>query len=176
MTRTRHITRLALLIALTAAATMAVRIPVPKTGGYINMGDAVIYVTALLFGRTYGAAAGGIGSALADFLGGYAAFAPFTLVIKGLEGLLVGALGSRWVSGDARRTSVDTAVRIAAICVGGGEMIAGYFVTEAYLLHLGIGAAASEVPGNIAQVLGGLIVALAITPGLRRLVAERPGA
>lgn len=173
VTRTGHVTRMALLIALAAAATMAVRIPVPKTGGYINMGDAVIYITALLFGRTYGAAVGGIGSALADFLGGYAVFAPFTLIIKGLEGFLVGVLGSWRGPGDAGRPYLGAVVPIVAICVGGAEMVAGYFVTEAYLLHLGVGAAGSEVPGNIAQVLGGLVLALVIAPALRRIVAGR---
>ena len=75
MTQTRTLTHLALLIALTTAATMAVRIPVPGTGGYINMGDSVVYVAALLFGPVSGLAAGGIGSALADFLGGYGQYA-----------------------------------------------------------------------------------------------------
>jgi uncharacterized membrane protein len=92
VTRTAQITRLSLLIALTAAVTMAVRIPVPRTGGYINLGDAVVYIAALLFGPLYGLVAGGVGSSLADLLGGYGVFAPFTLVIKGLEGLLVGIL------------------------------------------------------------------------------------
>jgi uncharacterized membrane protein len=155
---------------------MAIRIPVPRTGGYINMGDAVIYVTALLFGRTYGAVAGGVGSALADFLGGYAVFAPFTLVIKGLEGLIVGAIGARVSAGRTGRPSLDAAVAVAAICVGGVAMVGGYFISEAYLLHLGVGAAASEVPGNIAQVLGGLVVALIIVPSLRRMLFGRPSA
>jgi uncharacterized membrane protein len=167
------VTRVALLIALTAAATMAVRIPVPRTGGYINMGDGVIYITALLFGRTYGAAVGGIGSALADFLGGYALFAPFTLVIKGLEGFLVGVLGAWRGRGGGGRAYLGAAVPAVAIVVGGAEMVAGYFVAEAYLLHLGVGAAASEVPGNVAQVLGGLVLALIVAPALRRVAAMR---
>ncbi|MGH2436917.1 MAG: ECF transporter S component, partial [bacterium] len=90
--RTRELTVLALLIALTTAATMVIRIPVPATQGYLNLGDSMVYVSALLFGPLAGLVAGGIGSALADWLGGYAQFALYTLVIKGLEGLLVGLI------------------------------------------------------------------------------------
>jgi len=84
----------ALGIALVALATMSIQIPVPQTRGYINLGDTVIFVFAMLFGARIGALAGGVGSALADLLTGYAHWAPFTLVIKGIEGLLVGLLAS----------------------------------------------------------------------------------
>jgi uncharacterized membrane protein len=169
MTRTAHLTRLALLIALTAAVTMAVRIPVPRTGGYINLGDAVVYVTALLFGPVYGLVAGGIGSSLADFLGGYGVYAPFTLVIKALEGLVVGSLAWRAFHRHPRPSGVDLVLAGVAVGVGGAVMVLGYFVAEAFVLHLGVGAAASEVPGNIFQVLGGLVAALPVSLALRGL-------
>jgi len=174
VTQTAKLTRMALLIALTTAATMAIRIPVPRTGGYINLGDSIVYVSALLFGPLYGLVAGGIGSALADFLGGYPMFAPFTLVIKGLEGLIVGAVGWRVMRRAVPLSWTDTVLVILSIVIGGAWMIAGYFVSEAYLLHLGVGAAASEVPGNIAQALGGLIVAVPISLALRRIAGQTP--
>lgn len=40
--------RLALLTALVAAATLALRVPMPATEGYINLGDALIIAGALL--------------------------------------------------------------------------------------------------------------------------------
>lgn len=164
-------TRLALLIALTATVTMAVRIPVPRTGGYINLGDAVVYVSALLFGPVYGLVAGGIGSSLADVLGGYGVFAPFTLVIKGLEGLLVGILARPAFHRHPRPSRLDLAVTALAVGAGGAVMILGYFVSEAFVLRLGVGAAASEVPGNIFQALGGLVGALPVSLALRGLAA-----
>jgi uncharacterized membrane protein len=167
MTRTAHVTRLSLLIALTAAVTMAVRIPVPRTGGYINLGDAVVYIAALLFGPTYGLVAGGVGSSLADFLGGYGVFAPFTLIIKGLEGLLVGILAWPVFHRHPRPSHADLALTVLAIGVGGAVMVLGYFVSEAFVLHLGVGAAASEVPGNIFQALGGLVAAVPVSLALR---------
>jgi uncharacterized membrane protein len=85
----RRLVRIALLAALVAVATLVLRIPMPATEGYINVGDAVIVAGALLLGGWSAGLAGGIGSALADGLGGYAHWAPFTLFIKGEKGWLL---------------------------------------------------------------------------------------
>ncbi len=78
--------------AFVAAATMAVSIFVAATGGYFNVGETMVYTTALLMGPIVGGFAGGVGSMLADVALGYGVFAPATLVIKGLEGFIVGYL------------------------------------------------------------------------------------
>jgi uncharacterized membrane protein len=62
-----------------------------RARGYINVGDAMIFTNALLFGPIVGGVAGGIGSAVADFIS-YPVFAPYTLVIKGFEGFIAGIL------------------------------------------------------------------------------------
>ena len=49
----------ALFAAMCCAATMLIHIPVPATNGYINLGDAMVLLAALLLGPVYGAAAGG---------------------------------------------------------------------------------------------------------------------
>lgn len=157
--KTREVTLTALLIALTAVATMVIRLPVPQTEGYLNLGDSMVYIAALLFGPGTGLLAGGIGSALADLLGGYTQFAPYTLVIKGLEGFIVGLVAERLVRRDAP-TPVQIVVSMAAIVMGGAVMVAGYFAVETYVLGLGPAAASAEVPGNVLQVVGGLIVAV----------------
>lgn len=54
--------------------------------GYVNIGDTVVLLSGVLFGPLTGLAAGGLGSALADLLLGYGFWAPWTLLIKGLEG------------------------------------------------------------------------------------------
>ena len=65
----KHITA-ALFAALTFAATMAVRIPTPGTSGYIHPGDALVILSGVILGPSSGFLAAGIGSALADLLGG----------------------------------------------------------------------------------------------------------
>jgi len=147
------------MAALVCVATLLVQVPVPATRGYINVGDALIMVAALSFGPLVGGFAGGVGSALADVLGGWAHWAPFTLVIKGVEGLLAGLL--------ARRSSKPHLL-IPAWVVGCGEMVLGYFIVETVLY--GLGAALVELPGNLFQMAMGGIVGIPVSGLVRRLV------
>lgn len=164
--KTRDLTLLALLIALTTIATMVIQIPTPQTQGYLNLGDSMVYISALLFGPLAGLLAGGIGSALADWLTGYGQFAPYTLVIKGLEGLVVGLIVWRLLKGRPGPTSSGIGAAILAIVVGGALMVSGYYFVETFIMGK---AAAAEVPGNIMQVVGGLIVAIPVTLALRKV-------
>ena len=50
----------------------------------------MIFLSVLLLGKKGGALAAGLGSALADVLGGYAAYAPWTLLIKALMAIIMG--------------------------------------------------------------------------------------
>jgi uncharacterized membrane protein len=170
---TRDLTAGALATALVAAATLAIRIPVPATQGYINLGETAIYLTALLLGPAHGLVAGGLGPALADVLGGYAQFAPFTLVIKGVEGWLAGYLFWRTFRGQGASGGARAAWAVVACAVAGAWMVAGYYVAEAFLLGLGPHATAAEAPGNVFQVLAGLVVGLAGSSLLRGVVAPR---
>ena len=58
----------ATMAALVCIATLIIRIPNPM-GGYFNIGDVMIFVSALTFGPIVGGVAGGIGSSLADLIG-----------------------------------------------------------------------------------------------------------
>jgi uncharacterized membrane protein len=151
----------AVFTALVAATTIAVRIPVPATGGYINVGDAVVFAAALSLGWLVGGAAGGLGSAIADMVG-YPVFAPFTLVIKGLEGLVAGGIAD----------GVSTRRDLLAWGLGSVIMVAGYFLSEAYLMRLGVAAALVEVPGNIAQVAFGGLIGIPVARIIRRRIRE----
>ena len=85
----------AVFTALVCVATMMFILYVPATEGYFNLGETMVYTTAILLGPYIGAIAGGLGSALADVLLGFSIYAPATLVIKGLEGFIVGLLTRR---------------------------------------------------------------------------------
>jgi uncharacterized membrane protein len=167
---TRHLTLGGLGVALVVVATLVIRIPIPATQGYINLGETMVYLTALLLGPVFGAVAGGVGSALADLLAGYGSFAPFTLVIKGVEGGVCGWIAGRvfgWPDGEGPRL---VGGGIVACAVAGAWMVLGYFVAEAYLMGLGGGAAAAEVPGNLFQVGSGIVVGVPAAALLRRSV------
>ena len=70
--------------------TVVIAISIPATRGFWNIGEAGVYISALIAGPVIGGIAGGVGSALADVFLGYAYYAPGTLVIKGAEGFITG--------------------------------------------------------------------------------------
>ena len=148
----------AILAAVVAIATNLVKVPTPATGGYINFGDTMVMFSAMVFGPVVGVFAGGVGSALGDIMGGYAGWAPITLVVKGLEGLAIGYI--------ARRSDNVSTMVIAGI-VGGIIMVSGYFLFEAYMF--GVPAALTEVPGNILQAVTGILVGT----GLATIIKKR---
>ena len=162
--RTRNLAMIALLVALTAVATMIIKIPTPATRGYINVGDSVIFVAALLFGAKVGGIAGGAGSALADVLLGYTHYAPITLVVKGIEGMIVGGLFGWTRRSISSRSGVMVAVPI--VLLGGAWMVFGYFSAQVVLY--GLGAALGELVGNTFQALVSTVIGVPLAVALRK--------
>ena len=68
----------ALMMCLIMVATMFIRIPIPGTQGYVHLGDAMIFLSVLILGWKYGALAAAFGSMLADIIGGFAMWAPWS--------------------------------------------------------------------------------------------------
>lgn len=92
-----RLTMTAIFTSLVCVATMVFSVYVPHTEGFFNIGETMVYTTALLFGPFIGAFAGGVGSMAADIFLGYWHYAPATLIIKACEGAIVGALGRKRV-------------------------------------------------------------------------------
>lgn len=160
-----HIIQASLFAALTCVATMIVHIPVPATGGYLNLGDAFVLLGGLLLGPAYGFAAGGLGSMLADLLSGYAQYAPGTLLVKGLSAFIA-ALLLRLFEEKLRIKSFWAV--LAACLIAESIMVLGYFIYEAALLGYGF-AAAAAIPGNLLQAAAGILLTLLLFPKLRTL-------
>ena len=138
------------LTALTAAVTYASYTPFSPTKGYFNLGDAMVFFSALTFGIRAGGICGGVGSAAADILLGSGIFAPLTLVAKGSEGAVCGLV---YRIGGRRQWAM-----IAGVAAGGTCMIVSYFLGEWLVLGMGLAKAAAEIPINIGQVvIGGAI-------------------
>ena len=147
---------LATLIALTAVLTLLVRVPIAPTRGYIHLGDVGVYFAAFTFGPAMGFLAAGLGTGLADVLGGYAHWAPLSFLFHGLQGLVAGYLGYRQV----------LARQGLGWLLGSLIMMGGYFLAEVVLY--GIGAAFVEVPGNVIQAAAGGIIAVPLAAAVRR--------
>jgi uncharacterized membrane protein len=139
-----------MLSALVLLFTYLVKLPVPATGGYIHLGDGVIFLAAWLLGPS-AALVAGVGSALADVLGGYFVYALPTFVIKAAMGALAGHLLRR---GRPLRNAL-------AFAVAEGIMVAGYFLLE-WALYGGAAAVAAAGP-NLLQGLSGIVMGLILT-------------
>ena len=150
----------ALFAALSCVATMVIRIPTP-IGGYIHAGDAVVLLSAFLLGPWWGAAAAGLGSALADLIATYGLYVPGTFVIKFIVALLAGfLLNCRIV-----RSALARAV-IAGV-IGETFMVLGYLAYEALILGYGA-AAAGGVPMNCIQGAFGVVAGSALYVALSK--------
>ncbi|MGQ9513664.1 MAG: ECF transporter S component [Thermoproteota archaeon] len=101
----RKIVSFGLGTAFVAVLTMIFRLDIPATKGYFNLGDAAIFISALLMGPAVGMFSGGVGSAIADMIG-YPIFAPGTLFVKGIEGFIAGFLYMRLRRERSRKTSL----------------------------------------------------------------------
>lgn len=156
----RQIVLSGVMIALVAVFTLAIRVPFPLTQGYFNFSDVGVFLAAFAFGPWMGLIAGGVGTALADIAGGYLIYAPLTLVAHGLQGLVAGAVARR-----------DDSVLSMTVGwgLGAAVMVSGYFLGEAFVLRMGVGAAAAEaVAINIPQVVVGGLVAVPLVAAVRR--------
>jgi uncharacterized membrane protein len=143
----RRIALVAVMAAVTCVLTLVVQVPVPATGGYIHLGDVAANFVALAFGPWLGPVIAGGGMAIADLLAGYAIYAPGTLVIHGLQAVVVALVG---------RNRKPWMMFVAAIA-GGAVVVAGYFFYQAVILGLGALTAAKEAPFNVIQALSGLV-------------------
>jgi len=112
----------AIFAALVFAATL-ISVSTPITKGYFNLGESMVYTSAILGGPLIGGLAGGIGSAFADLYLGYSDYAPGTLIIKGIEGALVGFIYLK-----LSRLSKETLKKLSlplSLLVGGAIVLAG---------------------------------------------------
>lgn len=167
---TKKIALNGVMIALVFLATYFTHIPTPLPGGYFNLGDAVIMVAAITLGRTSGLISGAIGSCLADIAFGSFLFAPITLVVKGIEGLVVGVIAGMGKQ-DAKTT---TTLRVISVVVGATIMILGYFFAEAFILGLvdksfGLAAAIPELLPNLIQGSLSAVVGYALSYALLKM-------
>lgn len=154
----RKITYPAISAAIIFIVTWTLKVPVPATSGaYINLGDAMIYLSAYLLGGPLAGVAAAIGSALADTASGYAAYIPATFVIKGLMGLFFGFM--------LKKKSLP--MYVIACIIGGAIMTAGYALFE--ITVFGFSYAMISLPYNLIQWAGGSIVAIILYPVALRL-------
>lgn len=159
----------ALFAAIICVATYIIQIPMPATGGYVNLGDCFVLTAGMMLGAGYGAAAAGLGSALADMLAGYMQYAPATFVIKALMAVAAYYLYtmlSKSLSGKTRIIAKSVSAVVAEAI-----MVTGYFIYEAVILGYGM-AAAGSIIGNVSQGVVGAVAAVILVTALEKTAAK----
>lgn len=152
----------ALFIALTLVATMFIniRLPIMGNGGLIHLGNVPLFIAAMVYGKKTGALAGAFGMGMFDIISGWTAWAPFTFVIVGTMGFMVGLITEKL---KFRPIVVNTiAVGIALII-----KVVGYYFTEVILYGNWV-APFGSVPGNVMQVVIAAIIVLPIVERLKK--------
>jgi uncharacterized membrane protein len=144
------------MTAVVFVLTRLVQIPTPARG-YIHLGDAGIFFSALAFGPWVGAVAGGLGTALSDATSGYPQWAVFSFLIHGGEGWVVGWMSRKWPG---------TIGLILSAVLGSVVVVVGYLL--AGMLLSGAGAALAELPLNIVQVAVGAVVGILLFAAVQR--------
>lgn len=145
----RNIAKIGLLSALAIIAIAVFRIPGPGGNAYFHLGETVMITSAVFLGKRGGGFVGGVSGAVADILLGAALWAPFSLVIHGLKGWIIGSLAD----GQGRKRD------FLAMWAGVSMMIIGYTLTASLLY--GAAVMPVEFVGDITQ--GGLGVVMAFT-------------
>lgn len=155
---TQELVFTALMTALVFAATYLPHIPIPL--GYAHLGDAVIFLLALLAPRRSALFAACIGSALADLLGGFALWIVPTLVIKFVMAEIIYRVARRG-GRIAPRMSIITALLLSSLWMAAAYTLAGA------VLYASLSAGLASSPGLLMEGVVNAVLALLLLPMLR---------
>ena len=166
-----HVGIIAAFATLAFVGTTIIRVPIPATGGYFNLGDTFVMVAGLLYGPLTGALVGLIGPTLADAVG-FPQFILATAVVKFFEGLAVGGLS---------KSGKPMGKIVGALIVGILILVGGYFIFEAFIYPLlaksipffgvtDFNAALAELAPNLLQGALSAVIAFGIWRVFRRSV------
>jgi uncharacterized membrane protein len=155
------IAMVAVMTAVVVVFTMVVKIPTAK--GYLNLSDVAICFVAFTFGPWTAFIAGGLGTALADLISGYAQWAPISFVVHGLEGLLVALV----VRKKTEQNNIPAVRKVLAALVCVATVSVGYFLLSGAFIS-GFAVALAEVPWNVVQSAVGVVLGLAVSYAVQR--------
>lgn len=141
----------ALFSALIFIATM-IHAPIGVNGGYIHLGDGVLYLCAAILPTPYAIAAGVIGGGLSDILGGAPAWVWATVIIKGLSALFF----------TSKKEKIICAQNVVALFIGAVLCVGGYYLAEVVIYSCGFVIPIASIPFNIVQTVSSAVIFLII--------------
>ena len=155
----------AISTALVCVATIFFSVYVPATEGFFNIGESMVFLSALLFGPLVGAFAGGVGSMLADLLLGYPHYAPATLIIKASEGFIAGFLSTHNPKFNKSRWRLLTSI-LGLLAGGMLAAVGSTYYSGEIELTLGVASFILYIPTLFWLILGSIVALSIILAGL----------
>lgn len=169
MKKTKSLVQVSLMAAIVFLAAYIIH--VPTAGGVIHLGDCMVFVAAALLGKKKGAAASAIGMALFDLMSGYAIWAPFSFVIKGVMAYVAATIIEK-------NTSNNVKTQILAFLVSSVWMVTAYYFSQVLIGTLLTGEfvsssaafvyALKDVPTNIFQVVSGVVISIPLIKAIEK--------
>ncbi len=160
VSKARLVSSAAVSTALVFVATSSISIYIPATRGYFNLGDSMIFLTALLFGPIVGCVAGGLGSMLSDLTLGYVVYAPATLFVKGVEGFITGFLHKAFAERESRAARLLMTLLPIPTVVLGSIIVIVLFAGEAEVSMPALGSATVGFQPILFSVIAVLTVSI----------------
>lgn len=159
--RLKSITITAVFIALTYIFTAFINVCIPpgNPAGLTHLGNIPVLIAAIIFGKKIGAVTGGVGMALFDLFSPWAIWSPFTFVIMGVTGYVVGMLTEKH-----RKIGWYLLAVLAAAAI----KVVGYYLAEGIIYGNWVTPAVA-IPANLLQVA---VAAVAVLPIIGRLRAS----
>ena len=158
------------LAGMCAIAT-SLKIPL-GVGAMVHLGTAFMFTVAVIMGGVYAGLSAAIGSAFFDLLMGFSPYTPWSFFIKGIAGLLAGAIAHGLWPQESSSDLVGanrhwllraiTGCLVAALWTLGGYLLAWWQVTGS------LAVAFSNIPASLLTSGVGLLVALFLAPRLRK--------
>lgn len=157
--KTKEMTKLAMMVALTVTLSILFIIPIPATKGFVTLCEVGIYASALLFGPSGGLLVGALSGGMIDMISGYPEWALFSIIIHGIQGFILGYLYNK----HPNRKGLVFGFLFASLF-----MVIGYAFATGLLYSWPAGLA--SLPSNCIQNIFGIAVTVPLFHALQRVL------
>lgn len=145
---------------------------IPTVNGFMQFGDCMVFLAAILLSKKRAASAAAIGMALVDVAAGYVLWAPFTFIIKGIMAYVTALI--------IEKSKVKSQkLLIFSFIIGGVIDVVGYFIANAIMGGLilkvvngvpaSIAYAVAHLPSDASEIIISIIVAIPLTAIVRQI-------
>lgn len=141
----------AVFSALIFLATM-IHIGIGGNGGYIHLGDTMVYLCAAFLPTPYAVSAAAIGGALADVASGAPLWVIPTILIKAFSALCL----------TSKKETILCARNFIALIIGAVLCCGGYYIAEVIIYQCGFVVPLASLPFNLIQTASSAVLFIAI--------------